>query len=358
MALASLLPWWPCYIHDVIPLDKNESYWLLDEELVHVASSFNRDVFSRYPSYDDLLAMLATYADIRQDSVLMTPGSDAAIELIARSFSGTKGVLPVPTFYGYEKILDRAGVQTIPVCYTEERGSFRFPFEETVKALADAKILFLCQPNNPLGSSIPEDQVRELVREAGNRGVMVVLDEAYYEFSGRSMVAAMKENSHLVITRTLSKGFGLSGGRIGYLLAAPEVVSRFKTQLLPWPIANLSVSAARALLGRASAVKARVQKVIEVRDTFAERLRTLPTFVVYPSETNFLLVRTPDADRVVETCTAAGVRVVPGEPMSRFPEARALLKNTIRMAVPSPEDTTIVEAAFRASFTEEPFTNC
>ena len=136
----------------MIPLDRNESYWLLTDELVSVARSIGARELSTYPEYGELKAALAAYAGVSPEQVFVTPGSDAAIEHLARAYAGAGGevALPVPTFYGYETILERVGARARAMVYLEHGGRFVFPRAEALEALRDesVKALFLCHPNN------------------------------------------------------------------------------------------------------------------------------------------------------------------------------------------------------------------
>jgi histidinol-phosphate/aromatic aminotransferase/cobyric acid decarboxylase-like protein len=138
-----------------MPLDRNESYWLLDDELLEATKAYGIRELSTYPDYGELKSELAQYAGVEPNQLCLTPGSDAAIESIARELVGKEGeaLLPVPTFYGYESILDRASSTTLPITYTEKGSQFFFPKEELLEAIKSetVKALFLCNPNNPLG---------------------------------------------------------------------------------------------------------------------------------------------------------------------------------------------------------------
>lgn len=335
-----------------MPLDRNESYWLLDNELMGAARAAGARELSTYPDYGDLKNALAKYADVEKDQVLVTPGSDAAIEHIARAYAGGGGevILPIPTFYGYESILDRVDAKILPITYKERDGRFAFPLAETIDALAkgSAKVLFLCHPNNPLGCPLSPEDISALVDAARAGDTLIVSDEAYFEFSfGTTFLPYLAELPNLIVIRTLSKAFALSGARVGYAIAAPEVVKKLERLLLPWPVAHLSVAAALALLARADAVKARRNIVIAEREHFIQSLRTIPGVLAYSSETNFVLVRVPDAVRVRDVLLAQGIRVAFGESMSRFPEAKTLLKDTLRIAVPAPSDLSSLTVVFR-----------
>jgi len=325
-----------------MPLDRNESYWLLDEELVGSVRAPEARELSTYPDYSELKGALAAYAGVTKEQLLITPGSDAAIEHIARAYAGAGGeaVLPVPTFYGYESILERVGAKVVPITYEEQDGRFIFPLAKTLEALASgfAKVLFLCHPNNPLGCPLSDEDISALVAAARESETLIVSDEAYFEFShGTTFLPYLAELPNLVVIRTLSKAFALSGARIGYAIAAPEIITKLEKLMLPWSVAHLSVAAALALLERAGKVQARRDGVIAAREHFITTL-SASGVEAYLSETNFVLIRVKDAVRVRDTLLARGIRVALGEPMSHFPEAKTLLEGTLRIAVPAPDD--------------------
>lgn len=324
-----------------MPLDRNESYWMLSDELVAAACASGARELSTYPDYGELKAALARYAGVAPEQILLAPGSDVAIEHLARAYVGAGGeaALPVPTFYGYESILERAGAKISPISYEERDGGFVFPLAKTLEALKNnsAKALFLCQPNNPLGCPLASGEVGAIIAAARGSETLLISDEAYFEFSsGTSFMPALAELPNLVIIRSLSKAFALSGARIGYLIAAPPIVKKLEKLVLPWPVAHPSVAAALALLARADEVQARREAVIAARVHFIQALRSVPGITAYPSETNFVLVRVADAARVRDALLAQGIRVALGEPMSRFPEAKTLLTDTLRIAIPAP----------------------
>jgi histidinol-phosphate aminotransferase len=334
----------------MMPLDKNESYWLLDDELVAAVHAAGARELSTYPDYGELKNALAKYTGVAREQLLVTPGSDAAIEHIARAYAGDGGeaVLPVPTFYGYESILERGGAKMVPIIYEERDGHFVFPLVKTIEALASGttKVLFLCHPNNPLGCPLSSEDISALAETARECDTIIVSDEAYFEFSsGTTFLPYLAELPNLIVIRTLSKAFGLSGARVGYAIAAPEIIKKLEKLMLPWPVAHSSVAAALALLARANEVQVRREAVINARERFIEKLRTVPGITAYPSETNFILVRAPNAERVREALLAQGIRVALGEPMSRFSEAKTLLKDTLRIAIPAPQsEVSFIEA--------------
>jgi len=326
----------------MMPLDRNESYWLLDEELVGAVRAANARELSTYPDYGELKAALAKYAGVAPENILVTPGSDAAIQHVARAYAGNGGevLLPVPTFYGYESILERVRAKVMPITYGEEGGRFVFPLAKTIEALKSgtAKVLFLCHPNNPLGCSLSGDDIAALVVAARGSDTLIVSDEAYFEFSSSaSFLPYLAELPNLIVIRSLSKAFALSGARVGYVIAAPEIIKTLEKMILPWAIAHPSVTAALTLLAHAREVEECRKVVIDAREKFIKALAAIPGVTVYPSETNFALVHVRDASVARDALLVQGIRVALGEPMSHFSGAQALLKDTLRIVVPSPE---------------------
>jgi histidinol-phosphate aminotransferase len=334
----------------MMPLDRNECYWMLDEDLMEATRAVGERELTTYPDYGELKNALAKYAGVAKEQLFVTPGSDAAIEHIARLYAGGGGeaVLPVPTFYGYESILERVGAKIVPIAYEEQDGRFVFPLAKTIEALKQdsPKVLFLCHPNNPLGCPLSDGEISTLIGAARGSDTLFVSDEAYYEFSSSSsFLPHLAELPNLVIIRTLSKAFALSGARVGYAIGAPEIIKKLEKLILPWPIAHPSLAIALSLLARSDKVRARRDLVIGERDRFLKALREIPDVVAYASETNFVLIRLPNAESIRDTLLEQGIRVALGEPMSRFPDAKMLLKDTLRIAVPAPDDIPKVVAA-------------
>lgn len=334
----------------VIPLHQNESYWLVDEALAELYASSDPRDFSTYPDYAELRALLATYAGVGPHQLLATPGSDSAIRAIAEELkrTGKRALLPIPTFYGYERILKQVdlAIETLP--YRERDGQFEFPTEAVLSALEKGiDALFLCTPNNPLGTSIPAVDLERILDRCKEKHVLAIVDEAYFEFSGATSIARL-ERQPIYVIRTLSKAFGLAGARVGYLLASESRIASLQERQLPWGIAHPSVHAATAAIQNAPKILGRIQLIHAERARFSAELSDISGVTVFESCTNFVLTRVPDADTLKERLSEKGVLVARGEAMSYVPAGTALLKNTIRMSVPSPDDSDLVVEAIRA----------
>lgn len=323
-----------------ISLQHNESYWFLTPQMLRlIKDKLTEHSFSTYPVYDGLRARLAAYAGVPNGSITLTPGSDAAISQITQALvsEGKTIALPVPTFYGYERILQRLKACVAPIPY-RSGDIFEFPLEETVTCLqkGEAQALFLCHPNNPLGCTIPSEQLTAILDVAASANVFVLLDEAYLEFGGTSSAKRIGKQP-LAIIRTMSKAFGLSGARVGYCISDAPFVASFSKSLLPWPVAHPSIAAALALLEQPGHIKERLRSVLDQRDLFTRALQEIGVRT-YPSATNFVLARVPNAQTVADGLRNGGIYTAVPAVMTAYPDAQMLLHDTMRMAIPSPDD--------------------
>jgi histidinol-phosphate aminotransferase len=161
----------------------------------------------------------------------------------------------------------------------------------------DVKLVFLCSPNNPTGNLLSEDAIINLTRVLEGRA-LVVVDEAYIEFSGaQSLARKIGEFPHLAILRTLSKAYALAGARCGALIADPEVVSLLRKVIPPYAIAQLSMEAVLRVLDPAQLAisNARVATIVSERDRMQAIFAKLPNVTrVWPSDSNFVLVEFAD----------------------------------------------------------------
>ncbi|HEY4301355.1 MAG TPA: histidinol-phosphate transaminase [Candidatus Didemnitutus sp.] len=283
-------------------------------------------LLNRYPEPQPgtLVAQLAARYGMPAAQVLVTRGSDEGIDLLLRAFcrAGRDAILITPPTYGMYAVA--AGIQDARVVaapLARERDFALDPEGVLAATSPDVKIVFLCSPNNPTGQRLDPAAVQTIVTALLGRAV-VVLDEAYLEFSGSDGFArVIAENPNLIVLRTLSKAFGLAGARVGTTIARPEIISVLRKIIAPYPIPTPVEQAALAALtpeGLAAAT-ASIRTLVSERERLATALRGLPAVRrVWPSDANFLLVEVRDATRAMDAGRAARViwrdrqRDVPG----------------------------------------------
>lgn len=295
---------------------------------------------NRYPEPQPaaLKRKLADHYGIPAENLLLTRGSDEGIDLLNRVFvrPGEDGVITCPPCFGMYALSARIqGARLQEVALIETAGGFELDLER-LAAAAPAKLLFLCSPNNPTGDGLSAETVLALARERAGQG-LVVIDEAYIEFSERqSLASRVVQQPNLVVLRTLSKAFGLAGCRLGALIAATEVIDLLRRIIPPYPLPTPAVAAAEAALSP-EAVAARREQLDLLMDNKPRLVRALEAHAairrVWPGEANFVLVRTDDGAALVADAARAGIRL-------RDQSGQPGLAGCVRITLGTPEENT------------------
>lgn len=252
---------------------------------------------------DELREALSHYVGLSPENILVGNGSDDVMEQCVKVFlsRGEGAVITPPTFSYYKILITMYGARCIEVQLKE--GEIEYSFDEAalLDAAEQAKLLFICSPNNPTGNLVPEALLREMLE----RDVIVVLDEAYAEFSGTSFAHLVEHYENLVVLRTFSKAFGLAGLRVGYCLASEEVVDYLARVRQPFSVNLLAQLAAIAALDDRDFLRRSVEVVREGRRYIIEQLRKLG-IKAFRSHANFVLFRT-DKQGLVEELMKRGI---------------------------------------------------
>lgn len=304
---------------------------------------------NRYPEPQPraLIARLAELYAVPADQVLAGRGSDEAIDLLVRAFcrAGQDGIVICPPTFGMYAVA--AGIQGADVKEIPLRASdgFAVDCDGVLEACSpDVKLVFLCSPNNPTGNLIAAGDVESLCEALTDRA-LVVVDEAYIEFSGRgSLAGRLTRYGNLVVLRTLSKAYALAGARIGALLASAEVVSLLRRIIPPYALPSPSVESALTLLGEPQLrfAAARIATVRAERERVAAQLRKLAAVErVWPSDANFVLVECTDVDEVLAAARQAHLIV-------RDLRRQFGLSRCVRISIGTPEQNDRLVAAIAA----------
>jgi histidinol-phosphate aminotransferase len=283
-------------------LDANENPFAHDWQGVRL---------NRYPDPHQrrLRDALASYVGLSPDGIAAGVGSDEVLEWIFKVFCqpGTDEVVIAEPTYG----MYRVAAQIFGVAVTECRLDAGFQFSAD-KFLAEvrpaAKVLFVCSPNNPTGNLL---DYREILKVCGAWGKIVVVDEAYLEFSGAASAAShLAECEGLIVLRTLSKAFGRAGLRVGYAVTSPAIVSYFLKVKTPYNLSALTMDyACRTLADRAQTSR-QVEEIRCEREKMASRLKQIPgVYEVFPSDANFLLFRCRKARAAADALFEQGIVV-------------------------------------------------
>lgn len=325
--------------------------WLNANEAAHASAADVEGCLRRYPAPqpEPLRRALADLYGCTPERLLIGRGSDEAIDLLARAFCrpDRDAVLVMPPVFGMYAVcarLQRASLVEVPLRETSEGFTVNLDVVARRARESGAKLVFLCSPGNPAGGTLPPGDVLALARSLRRR-VLVVVDEAYIEFAqAPSLVEAAIAEPGIVVLRTLSKAHALAAARVGCAIGDPAVIAALRRCQAPYPISEPSARSALAALTPSSlaATRTRIAETCSERERLAAALARLPGLrQVYPSQTNFLLVRFADADAALSGLLAAGVVV-------RDMRAMPQLGDALRITIGTPHQNDAVLAALRA----------
>jgi histidinol-phosphate aminotransferase len=263
---------------------------------------------ARYPDMygESLKRTVAGLAGISSDCVVTGNGSDDVIDCVIRAFAspGDTVAHPDPTFVMIPVFSRINGITPVPVPLAPD-----FSMDADALLAANARITYLCSPNNPTATPTAADTIRRIIANA--RG-LVVIDEAYAEFTGlRGFLSEAPALERVVVCRTMSKAYGLAGLRVGYASAAAKIVETIEKSRGPFKLNMVAERAAvEALTADAGWVAARVHDAVSSRERLAGELRAMG-LAPLPSVANFLLVPTPRAFAIAAALGKDGIAVRP-----------------------------------------------
>lgn len=306
---------------------------------------------NRYPEPQpaELIGHLARLYRVAPEQVLAGRGSDEGIDLLVRAFcrAGRDSILICPPTFGMYKVSARiqgAGVVEIPLL--KDRG-FALDIDGVLAAWREGvKLVFICSPNNPTGNLVERAGIARLCRELSDRAIVVV-DEAYVEFSGVATVnELLEQHANLVVLRTLSKAYALAGARCGALLAHADIVSLLGRVITPYALPSSTIESVLSLTDSAhqAATADRIGAVVEERTRLSKALSSVSLVRrVWPSAANFVLIECADADRVLRAAAAVNLII-------RDTRAQPGLSNCLRVSVGTPEQNDrLLSSLLRAS---------
>lgn len=264
---------------------------------------------NRYPDprQQRLRELLAARKGIAADRIFIGSGSDEAIDLAYRIFCrpGIDNAVSIAPTYGMYRVA--AAVNDVELREVPLGNDFSLPVERLLAAADErSKLLWLCSPNNPTGNAFPAQEIESLLRRFDG---IVVLDEAYIDFAdGGGFLPRLGEFPNLIVLQTLSKAWGMAGLRLGLAFASEEIAGLFGRVKYPYNINTLTQRAVAESLRRD--ISAQVAAIRAERSRLAAALAACPCIgQVYPSEGNFLLVKTAAPDPLYRELVAAGVIV-------------------------------------------------
>lgn len=340
--LQGLVPYDPKYLPARAMLSANENPRDVDEEIrKKILRAVKKVSFNRYPDplANELRDVIAEANGLERECVLVGNGGDELLFNLALAWGGPGRTflnMP-PTFSVYAANAALTGTAVVDV---PRRGDFSIDEDAVLERLArgDVDFTVIASPNNPTGLLAPA-RFLEQVLEATDALVMV--DEAYFEFSRRTIRPLIDKHANLVVLRTFSKAFSLAGVRIGYILSNPDVVNEFVKVRQPYSVDAVSQVVARVVFENRAQFERGVVSIIEERERVMEALRATPGVIAYPSDSNWILFKVDRADQVWARLYDQGVLV---RDFSRTP----MLEGTLRVTIGTREENDAFLAALRS----------
>jgi len=311
----------------VIKLDQNELPWDLPASLqAKWRKRLQGAHLNRYPEVqpEALRRALAKKFRMQPEQVLVTNGSNVLIQAITLATAvGAKVMAPEPSFALYRMNAEGLGNRFIPMAL--QRKDFSWDLPEVLQQIRkhQPKVIFIPNPNAPTGNLFPIADIEKILQAAKG---LVVVDEAYRQFSGVSLVKKISRYPHLACLHTFSKGYGLGGARVGYMLARAEVVEQVSKAVVPYGVTRFSEAAALLAVANDQAIDREIGKILSERERVFTKLRELKGVEVFPSAGNFLLFRVKDAKKCFRHLLKRGVLV---RDQSSYPKLQGCLRVTI-----------------------------
>ncbi len=312
---------------DKLRLDFNENTRGPSPNVFKALAAIKPEDIATYPEYGAAYDYFARFFGVKRECLLATNGTDEAIRVIFGTYigQGDKVVLPSPTYALFDLESAFAGADVVKVPYNED---LTFPRDAMLAAAEGARMVVVVTPNNPTGSAVALDDIRELAK----RSEIVLVDEAYFDFHKVSALPLLEEYDNILVTRTFSKAYGLAGMRLGFVIASQDAIHTIRKVASPYSVNTIVLKCAMATLDDINYISEYIEEVIISRKKLIEGLRRLG-YQVFDSEANFVVCRIgDDASLVARELESRGILV---RDRSSYP----LLEGCIRISAGTIDDT-------------------
>ena len=296
---------------------------------------------NRYPDpyHFELKKAISRVKGITENKIFLGNGSDEIIDLTYRIFcnpGSDKALIFTPTYGMYEVSAAINDVEVIKIPLGQD---FQINPDDIKKlhSYRNLKMIFICSPNNPTGNCMSSSTVEEII--SGFKGIAIV-DEAYIDFTSKpSALRLIDKYPNLIVMQTFSKARGLASVRVGMAFANPDIIQYFNKMKPPYNISTLNQRAALLRLEKTDEVTVQVKKIVKERERLSEKLKKIShTEVVYPSDSNFLLVKVKNGDLIYKKLTESGIVVR---------NRSSVLNNCIRITVGKRTENDMFIKAFK-----------
>lgn len=288
--------------------------------------------FNRYPNeeYYSLVEQISRNFSVKAEQILIGGGSSEIIEKVFHTFGGNghKVVYSVPSFSMYKIYAKAAESQAVEF---ELDKNFDIDVDEFIKTVRESRadLAVICNPNNPTGNALSVYDVEKIAKSID---CAFLIDEAYVEFYGHSTFKLVAKYPNVIVARTFSKAYGLAGTRVGYSIANAEVTKMIGKTFMPYHMNTLSLVTADIVYQMRDEFTPRIQMTIAERKRMAERLKKIPAIKIFPSNTNFILIRHEKAEQLKNYLESVDIGI------RYFSPSAQGLKNCLRISMGTREE--------------------
>lgn len=286
-------------------LDLNESTTGCSPRVLKKIRSLDARLLALYPDRQRAEKLAADFVGVKAEELLLTNGADEGIDLLCRAYldSDDELIIIVPAFAMYQIFAGGAGARVVRVA---AEPNFSFPVEGVIRAITPrTRMIVVTNPNNPTGIDVSREDILRVLQAAPDAAVLV--DEAYFDFYGRTMMDQIGSIPNLFVARTFSKAYGLAGLRLGVLAGAAEQISLLRRIASPFNINAFAIECLEEAITDQQFVADYVSRVLATREWLRQELESLGC-KCYPSFTNFVFVYFGDQrQKVLDAMTANGI---------------------------------------------------
>ena len=320
---------------DIIDLSRNERVTPFPEWFKkRIMWSITDDLLTKYPDQIPLKRKLAKSLGVSEDMILLTNGADAAIKAVFQAYMKPDSSVAMldPSYAMYEVYAKMFGCKIQKIKYNEDR-NFNSRFLHGLINSNCLDLMLFANPNQPTGTFHPS--MEPILTDTRNISTLLVLDETYFDFSGFTVLPYLVSSTlggfpNLIIIRSFSKGAGIAGLRLGYVIAHPKIISNLARVRSCYDVNSMALMVGELILDHPEIVEEHVREVKEGAEVLAKKARALGLEPILPVVTNFMLIRFPhQVDRVVKKLKDGGYKV-------KGPFQDECLKNMIRVTLGPP----------------------
>ncbi len=314
-----------------IKLNQNESPYNIPENIRNIIiNKLKTKEWNIYPDFtpESLYKKVAKYLKIKKENILIGNGSNEMIFTIlaATLESGKRVIIPEPTFTVYKLIASNLNADIKTVSLNKD---FTFNVDLILnESRYPGSVTIIASPNNPTGTYIPYNDLKKIIKASGG---IVVVDEAYIHFGGKSVLDLINEFQNLIILRTFSKAFGLAGIRMGMMITNKELITELSKVKLPYNLNIFNLITLDIILDNIKVINSNIKIILEEKKFLEDNLSSFKELLITPSAANFFLVKVKNSKWLFEKLVKFGILV---RDVSSYP----MLENHLRISVGSKKE--------------------